>query len=221
MHILFIDLASHHGLLACVTEQRVVAAVPVDHRVDDGELLTMLEKLLQDAGWQFADLTHVACIIGPGGFMSLRVAVSLANTLVHHLNIPGTGVHLSDLYAARIPPPPLGSARGTLSHRMGEGRVRDVLWIHSTKKHELFVRGFGEYAKLWPEARHVVFDDFLSQAPASAPWVGELIPEQEKLVLEKGMKQEKIQTITDVLPSFLKDQMYGPETLEPWYGREG
>ncbi|MDD5751468.1 MAG: tRNA (adenosine(37)-N6)-threonylcarbamoyltransferase complex dimerization subunit type 1 TsaB [Candidatus Peribacteraceae bacterium] len=120
MRILFIDLASHNGLLACVTEHHVVASVPLDHRVDDGELMTMLEKVLQEAGWKFADLTHVACVTGPGGFMSLRVAVALANTLVHQLKIPGTGVHLSDVYAARISPhPPLDSARGTLSRGTG------------------------------------------------------------------------------------------------------
>jgi len=210
MNTLFLNLASQNGLLACVTEQRVIASIALDHRVDDGELITMLEKLLQEARWKFTDLTHVACVTGPGGFMSLRVAVSLANTLVHQLKIPGTGVHLSDLYAAR-----------KRDSDLGPRTSGNFLWLHSTKKHELFVRGFGEYAKLWPEAIHMQLDEFLLQAPASAQWIGELLPEHEAAMTDKRMKPDSLQPIAEVLPFFLEGLTYGPETLEPWYGREG
>lgn len=121
MRYLFLDLASHSGLLACVEDQTIKASEPVDHRIGDHELIPLFEKTLDAAGWKAADLTHIACVIGPGGFMSLRVAVAFANTLMHQLKIPIAGIHLSDLYAARAPHPAL---RATLSHTMGEGRVR-------------------------------------------------------------------------------------------------
>jgi tRNA threonylcarbamoyl adenosine modification protein YeaZ len=228
MRVLFIDLASHSGLLACVTEESVIASEPVDHRIGDHELIPLLEKVLKRAQWSYQDLTQIACVTGPGGFTSLRVAVALANTLVHQLKIPGTGVHLSDLYFARISPhPPLdsatggldhrGSARGTPFHPMGEGRVRDVLWVHSTKKHELFVRGFGEYAKQWPEAAHVM----LEEVPKGAQWIGELIPEHEKILQMKGSALAAVKTVEEVLPEFLAKRSFILGLLEPWYGREG
>lgn len=246
MNALFLDLASYAGLLACVTEKEVIASEPVDHRIGDHELVPLLEAVLGRAKWSYRDLTHVACVIGPGGFTSLRVAVALANTLVHQLKIPGTGVHLSDLSFARISPHPAQShgvrerrwQGATLSHQMGEGRVRDVLWIHSTKKHELFVRGFGEYAKQWPEAAHSTIEDFLAKLSSTLSlrdipppgeegirrtlfWVGELIPEHEKVLAERELVPAPLQLLQDVLPDFLVRQTFMNSLLVPWYGREG
>ena len=95
-----------------VTEKSVVAAEHVDQRFGDHELMPRMEALLQVAGCKFEDLTQVACVIGPGGFMSLRVAVALANTLADQLQIPIAGVHLSEVDAARIYPSPVGGGLG-------------------------------------------------------------------------------------------------------------
>ena len=100
--ILFIDLASNHGTLACVAEDRTVALHSIDHRIGDHELIPVLEALLKKAKWQYTDLTHIACVTGPGGFTSLRSGVTLANTLSDQLQIPLCGIHLSDVYAARV-----------------------------------------------------------------------------------------------------------------------
>jgi hypothetical protein len=200
MRALFLDLASHpstssgqaQGLLACVTGERVTALEAVDHRVGDHELIPLFERVLSTASWGSKDLTHVACVIGPGGFTSLRVAVAFANTLAHELTIPAAGIHLSDLYAARITPhPPLGCARGNLSHppsplrsfgRAGWEREQgeaSFLWLHSTKKYELFVRGFGEFVKFWPEATHVSVEGFLEKISPSPGASRHPLPEGE------------------------------------------
>ena len=202
MRTLFLDLASHSGLLACVTDNTVIASEPVDHRISDHELMPLLEGILRRAKWSFQDLTHVACVTGPGGFTSLRVAVALANTLVHQLKIPGTGVHLSDLKKAQC-------------------SENDILWLHSTKKHELFIRGFGIHAKQWSEAMHIMLDVAEKGLPKGAQWVGELIPEHEKSLSEKGLIPAKMKTLEEVLPVFLKSSVYSSKRLEPWYGREG
>ncbi|MDD5623660.1 MAG: hypothetical protein PHI23_03045 [Candidatus Peribacteraceae bacterium] len=214
MRCLFLDLASHDGLLACVTPDAVVAAGSVDHRIGDHELPPLLEGCLHRARWSYEDVSQVACVVGPGGFMSLRVAVACANTLVHHLGVPGTGVHLSDLYFARTAPP-----LSSLSHDGGGVGGEGILWLHSTKKHELFVRGFGEYVTLWPEPTHLSLDDFLGQLPESISWMGELIPEHDAEILKRGGKRAELQAIASVLPSFLGSLTYKKKTLEPWYGR--
>lgn len=201
MRAVFLDLASHLGLLACVGEKAVIASEPVDHRIGDHELLPLFERTLAAAGWQIDDLTHISCIIGPGGFMSLRVAVAFANTLIHQLKIPGAGIHLSDLTAARLK------------------ESSDFLWLHSTKKHELFVRGFGSFASLWPEAVHVTVEDFLTQVPSKAQWAGELIPEHKMLLKDKVLRPAGLRPLADILPAFLGRQNFTGELLEPWYGR--
>ena len=102
VHTFFLDLASHSGSLICVDDDRVVASVTIDHRVDDAALVPHAEGVLSAAKWNYTDLTQIACVVGPGGFTSLRVAVALSNTLSHELKIPLCGVHLSELYAARV-----------------------------------------------------------------------------------------------------------------------
>lgn len=244
MRCLFLDLASHHGLLACVEDRFVVASHAIDHRIGDHELLPLFETVLQESGWQARDLTHCGCVVGPGGFMSLRVAVAFANTLIHQLKIPGAGIHLSDVFAARASYPSLDSGphpalRATLSREEKQEGRTSFLWLHSTKKNELFVRGFGEYAQLWPEATHVTTEEFLETLlPSSgAPrhplsqggegtaktlyWVGELLPEHETLFSHARLRPADLRLVAEVLPAFLQKQIFTNTLLQPWYGREG
>ncbi|MDD5041138.1 MAG: hypothetical protein PHX87_00440 [Candidatus Peribacteraceae bacterium] len=243
MHCFFIDLASHDGLLACADDQTIIASEPVDHRIGDHELVPLFEKTLDQAKWKAADLTHVACIIGPGGFMSLRVAVAFANTLIHQLRVPGAGVHLSDVCFARVTSPPRPPSPLERGEKGGEvDATKDFLWLHSTKKHELFVRGFGSFSSLWPEAAHVTVEAFMEKLPLTRPspaprlrsghpppegegkrnkilWTGELIPEHEALFKDKELQPLALQPLMDVLPAFLVRQHYEQKLLEPWYGR--
>lgn len=217
MRILFLDLASHSSApdagasIACVTEEKTAAIRFVDHRMGDDSLLPLLDGVMRDAGWKDADLTHIACVTGPGGFTSLRMAVTLANVLADQLRIPLAGVHMSDLYAVRVAvwavrEPPLPS----------HASQSDWVWIHATKKKELFVRGFGEYQALWPEATLVTLDDLVSAYPSDAPFAGELLPEQRAVV---PVKDAPLAPLADVLPHVLRDLSYENASLTPWYGR--
>ncbi len=209
---LYIDLASNKGSLALVTKQGVSAIEHIDQRLEDQELLPRVEKLLQDAGSRFEDLTQIVCVVGPGGFMSLRVAVALANTLADQLNIPICGVHLSDVYGGRL--------------QVAGCRLQSCLWLHSTKKQELFVRGFGDSAKMWPEATHVTLEDFLNILRRDAPlarllWVGELIPEHRDVLAASAAEihESPLLPMEQILPAFLLHHEYKKQILEPWYGR--
>ncbi len=209
MRSLFLDIASHQGLLACVTDDSIVASHAVDHRIDDREFVREIEKVLAAAQWQYADVTSVACVAGPGGFTSLRVGVAAANALSYALQIPSCGIHLSDLYAARS----VGALHATPL------RAGDVLWLHSTKKRELFVRGFGHHAKDFPEAVCMQADQLTSILKKDDAWMGELIPEHRAIVDDCGAGEAPLKPLQEVLPAFLAAQTFGKQTLQPWYGR--
>ena len=192
------------------TEKSVISAEHIDQRLGDQELMSRVEKTLQIANCKLQDLTQIACVIGPGGFMSLRVAVALANTLSDQLKIPIAGIHLSEVYEERL--------------QIANCKLQSCLWLHSTKKQELFVRGFGEAAKIWSEATHVILEDFLNILRRDAPlarllWVGELIPEQRDAIEALGMQECTPCPIEEILPGFLAGQEYKKQILEPWYGR--
>ena len=131
--------------------------------------------------------------------MSLRVGLSLANALAWSLKVPMAGVHLSDLWHARMP------------------EESDALWLHSTKKELLFVRGFGNLAKEIPEAILVTFEELKKDIRDSADFIGELIPEHAK-VLPVTMV-ENLRPADDVLPVILETLTYASAPLLPWYGR--
>ncbi len=150
MKCLFLDLASQSTTIACVGDA-VAALQSTDDRLTDDLLIPMVESVLEEAGWKYSDITHLACVLGPGGFTSLRVAVTFVNVLADQLGIPSAGIHLSDLYDARTD-------------------ESDVYWVHSTKKDQLFVRG-GK----WNEPTLIALNDI-----PCGPWMGELIDEHKK-----------------------------------------
>jgi tRNA threonylcarbamoyl adenosine modification protein YeaZ len=204
MHCLFLNLASHSGLLACVTDARVTASEGVDHRLGDHELLPRIQRMLGAAGWSFSDLTQVACVLGPGGFTSLRVAVACANTLSDQLRIPSAGIHLSDLCGARV------------ASSAAEMRA-PFLWVHSTKREQLFVRGFG--VGPWEEPTLISLTDLLSHVRPGTSFCGELLPEHRQAIEAAEARELSQHQREEVLPPFLRSRRYARDILFPWYGR--
>ena len=227
MHTLFLDIASHEGLLACSTEERVLAHRAIDHRIGDHELVPLMEDVLREAGWSYKDLTHLVCVIGPGGFTSLRVGVSCINALSWALKVPVAGIHLSDLYGARV----VGACHPSehLTMTPCEPRTGDIssfLWLHSTKRTELFIRGFGDLAKEWLQPMHITIDDLLAKfhSPTTyplqpAPYVGELLPEHCSAIGKTGAEALSLRPLSGILPPFLSSLAYQTQVLQPWYGR--
>lgn len=371
--------------MALVNENKVTGFKPLENHQDDSLLMPTLEQLLKESKLTLKDLTHIAAVTGPGGFMSLRVGISLANALSWSLKIPLAGVHLSDLYETRgtTPTPnpspwpfvayatsgqqgegkfqngfnkllgrvwrgvncemrpahamlkraramrsqptetekllwnhlrkgqlnglhfrrqrPIGNfvvdfyceslklavevdggihndtheydeyrtsnlnARGVNVMRFSNNdilhRINDVLtairsfndiplprlaggaaptasgeglgegvWLHSTKKNLLFLRGFGDLQKLWPEPVSIELsklrqelENYQTSKPPNhqtIPYVGELIDEHRK-ALPHLHPAKSINPLTDILPAFVQTLKFEMKPLEPWYGREG
>ena len=199
MHYFFLDIASHNGLIACLSKDSVISSREVSTRVRDHELIPLVEECLKEAGWEYQDLDRIACVVGPGGFTSLRVAVSFANTLIDQLEIKGAGVHLSDLYFER-------------SEDRKNERAEDLYWIHSTKRDSLFVRG-GK----WKEPTLISVDEI----PKDGLWMGELLDEQKEIIDAAGSHGSQLRSVSEILPEFVQGLEYSKKPLEPWYGRSG
>lgn len=213
MKAIFLNFASNNSspeaeaCFALVTEEKTVAYTPVDHRIGDSGLMPLLEETLQKAGWTYKDLTHIACIVGPGGFTSLRMAASLANVIADQLKIPATGIHLSDLYRARV----------SVTGHQSPGFV----WFHSTKKTDVFIRAFDVAASPWNEPTLLSIDSLKaeSQKLKAHLWSGELIPDHRVIIDSFSLQPATLQPVADILPAFLASQTYGTGLLQPWYGR--
>jgi len=203
MRVLFLDLASHAGTIACVDDSRTVVILPVDHRLQDNQLLPALEETLAKAGWSYGDLTHIACVTGPGGFTSLRSAVALANVLADQLKIPVAGIHVSDVYEARV-----------------VSRESYVVWMHSTKKTALFIRTFGIDDSKWNEPTFITIDELLTTYDSRlTQYAGELIPEHREQLKDLHLEEAPLKPLEEILPIFLSSASYDTKSLVPWYGR--
>ena len=196
MQTLFLDLASNQGSIACVADDRVLATTTINHRINDSELTGLLVGTLEKAGWTFKDLTQIACVIGPGGFTSLRVGAAAANALAFALKIPAAGIRLWELYENRV-------------------AEKKCVWIHSTKKTQMFVHRFGDAG----EPQCIDLTALSAHVKSGDHYTGELIPEHQKIAAEIGLVESKLAPIDEVLPQFLGLQIYKNETLVPWYGR--
>ena len=94
------------------------------HQTQSQTLLPNIERLLAEAGRTKADIGAVLVDIGPGGYASLRVGVSIAKALAHALGVPIAGVGRLVLDAS-LAAPEAGRRRIVAVHRAGRG---DVAW---------------------------------------------------------------------------------------------
>ena len=201
---LFLDLASHEKLLALVTDGAATTMLRVNDHTQERALMGTIETLLAQANTSLKDLTRIASVTGPGGFMSVRVGVSIANALAWSLKIPLAGVHLSDIWAIRA--------------QSSKPKTQSFVWLHSTKRNLLFIRGFGNYEDVWPEAVTLPIDDATKLLSMDVPYVGELIDEHVRAL--PGVKKiDDVAGIDQILPTLLGSLSDGNTPLEPWYGR--
>lgn len=221
MHTLFLDLASHSQLIALVQDDQVAGSAMVDSKADESQLLPLIEGMLSKAKITFKDLDRIASTTGPGGFMSLRVGTALANALSDTLKIPLAGVHLSEVWRERVASDqPFEAMRPSGPNGWTVG---SVLWLHSTKREALFIKGFGDHEKKWREPEYITLSDLQSalltthdSLPTS--YVGELLDSQQA-ALPQLQKAKQLRNLDEVLPALLAALTYEMKPLEPWYGR--
>ena len=198
MYCLFFDCASHRKVFALLKSGSVHQYIETSDAVGDDQLDENIKSLLQKESISFQDLSQIVCVVGPGGFTSLRISVSYANALSDQLNIPSVGINLCNLMRFL-------------------SKENNPLWIHSTKKDLLFVQG-GK----WKELTCISVSDFIASAASLSNtfWVGEVIPEHREILNDLKLKEAELNDIKDNLGSFISSQKFTNDILIPWYGRK-
>ena len=225
MLTLFLDTASNSHSLALCTESELLLRVPLKTH-SDTDLVPAIENILKEKDFTYKDLTHLASVIGPGGFTSLRVGVTAINIMSDTLSLPSTGIHLSDWWSTRVMnvgAPRWGAqlesiaASGRASGAPLHASPQNFLWLHSTRRTQIFVKGYGTDGTVTPVGTFGLEDAVQLQGP----YVGELIPEHQKLLTRcSPILEEELMPLIEFLPGFLAKLPYGKRQLLPWYGRD-
>ena len=106
MPILAIDTATMVSSVAVADEKRLLAELTVQTRLTHSEtLLPHIEKVLQLAGVEKAELTGVAVSLGPGSFTGLRIGLAAAKAIAYGLGIPIFGIPTTEVLAWHYPVP--------------------------------------------------------------------------------------------------------------------
>jgi tRNA threonylcarbamoyl adenosine modification protein YeaZ len=204
MKILFLDTASKDNLLALCNEERTIVLTHLAQK-GDSELMPVIEETLEKAKLTYEHLTQLACAVGPGGFTSLRVGVTAVNTLAYALDLPTAGIHLSEIWRARVE---LRRAQ----HDTG------FLWLHSTRRTQLFAKGFRPDGTSTP----TVLMDLEEAKSLWGLYAGELIEEHKQALTQcMPVPEEELLPLEETLPKLLAERHYTKKSLLPWYGREG
>ncbi|HET8577455.1 MAG TPA: tRNA (adenosine(37)-N6)-threonylcarbamoyltransferase complex dimerization subunit type 1 TsaB [Methylomirabilota bacterium] len=102
--MLALETATLAGGAALLDGERVVGQSVLNIALTHSErLMAVVDRLLQDCGWEVKELDGLAVSVGPGSFTGLRVGVATAQGLALALDIPVAPVPTLDAMAATLP----------------------------------------------------------------------------------------------------------------------
>lgn len=104
MRLLALETSTPAGGAALLDGGRLVGESRLNIALTHSErLMAVVDRLLQDCGWEARHLDALAVSIGPGSFTGLRVGVATAKGLALALDLPAAPVPTLDALAATLP----------------------------------------------------------------------------------------------------------------------
>lgn len=97
--ILAIDTSAGRSCAAVWKDGALTASSDAEPGQQSRTLVVLIEKVLQEAGVDYAALDAVACTLGPGGFTSVRVGVATARAIALAARKPLIGVNSLEVMA--------------------------------------------------------------------------------------------------------------------------
>ena len=102
MKILGIETTQRQGSVALLDQGLMVGELTLGKQAGSASLLAPgIRQVLNEAGWQPAELERIAVTVGPGSFTGLRVGVTTAKALAYALGIDVIGVNTLAVLAAQ------------------------------------------------------------------------------------------------------------------------
>lgn len=121
MRLLGIDTATWRASVALLDGPvRVAGRSLVTRGNHAATLLPLVEEVLQEAGWERADLDGIGVGAGPGSFTGVRVGLGVARGLAWALGIPVLGVSSLEALALSVDPASSDPVAAVLDARKGE-----------------------------------------------------------------------------------------------------
>lgn len=101
--VLAINTASKESALALIQDDRVLGETAWDSNANEStKVIPGLQTLLKEANKTWKDLTHIFVVKGPGAYTSLRVGITIANSLAWTLKIPMGATDVFTLWENRL-----------------------------------------------------------------------------------------------------------------------
>lgn len=89
MYILGLETTGKYGSAAVINSDGKIYSTTSNNEMNHlQDIIAISDKTLNLAGISKADLTHIACSVGPGSFTGIRIGVTTARTLSQFLNLP-------------------------------------------------------------------------------------------------------------------------------------
>jgi tRNA A37 threonylcarbamoyladenosine modification protein TsaB len=99
MNTLLVNTASRTPGVALYSDDKIVGKDSWVGRHDESDkLLPAIQQLLSDQGITKDDVRRLICVVGPGGFTSVRIGVSAVNAWAYASGLEVAEVSLFDLY---------------------------------------------------------------------------------------------------------------------------
>jgi len=104
MYTLCINTALADTQIALINDKKIISEKSWESKRDEAEkLMPEIEKMINENVLTYKDLNHIFVVNGPGSFTSLRVGLSVANTIAYLLNIPVYGINTIEFLWNYIP----------------------------------------------------------------------------------------------------------------------
>ena len=105
MKILALETSSRVGSIAVYDSESYVAAVDLPESMRTAESLVIgIQELIEQCGWNVADLELIAVTQGPGSFTGLRLGCVTAKVLAYAINAQLVGVNTLKVIASSVEP---------------------------------------------------------------------------------------------------------------------
>ena len=104
MIVLGINTSTLEGSIALFGEQGLIGEYTLNiHATHSERLVPGIDRLMQDTGLAFSDLSGIAVAIGPGSFTGLRIGLASAKGLALASSLPLWGISTLEALARNLP----------------------------------------------------------------------------------------------------------------------